>query len=215
MSTRPVKTILLSLLFFATACGSSQTSSKTDAASSGDTSSPAQNQSSTASASSSSGAPAAGKATSGAATTKATPSKDWSDETFGGIGAGTPESEVIAILGKPRSRTEATEEGASGDWVVGVQYPGTGWGFDYRADKAAGPYFVRTLTIEAPVTAKSTRNIGLGSTRAEVEAAYGAWKNPDMSLPPKMLHFGDWGGIKFTFDAHDRVESIAIGVDPE
>jgi hypothetical protein len=64
---------------------------------------------------------------------------------------------------------------------------------------------IQSLTLTAPFSAKTDKGIGLGSTKAEVKAAYG---DPQTSSP----NFGDTYniGITFVYDLSDKVASIEV-----
>ena len=64
---------------------------------------------------------------------------------------------------------------------------------------------VVSLTLSSPFDGKTVKNIGIGSTKAEVKAAYG---EPDNSS----AFFGDGYaiGITFIYDDQDKVEQIEV-----
>ena len=51
-----------------------------------------------------------------------------------------PEADVVSLLGKPKSRSKPTQEGATGDWLVDMVPETKGWKITLRSDKQAGPF---------------------------------------------------------------------------
>ncbi|MDX1913689.1 MAG: hypothetical protein SFV22_19495 [Saprospiraceae bacterium] len=64
---------------------------------------------------------------------------------------------------------------------------------------------IQSLTLSSPFASKTDKGIGIGSTKAEVKAAYG---DPQTSSP----NFGDTYniGITFVYDLSDKVASIEV-----
>jgi hypothetical protein len=130
-------------------------------------------------------------------------------EAIGPLRAKMTDKELIAALGKPRSKQAPVEEGATGEWVSSWTWVGAS--ALVVADTRNGPRRARDVSVNAPSTYATKRGIHVGSTRADVERLYP--RSPeDQQQDPNVYVVGSvYGGLLFTF-AHDRVASISIGV---
>jgi hypothetical protein len=123
--------------------------------------------------------------------------------------------DVIKIWGEPESKSEAIEWGADGlvhqDWY----YRSTGIELGLvRNDE--NEQIVFSINLQSPCTLKTSRGIGIGSTKEEVWKAYEHEINPEennMDLPDVVVG-SVYGGIIFNFE-NDLVTSIFIGAAAE
>lgn len=125
---------------------------------------------------------------------------------------GQTESEVIAFLGKPESRTRKYE----GQYFY--NYPNQGLEVDFG--KRGGRveyifYFREGVRGNAQANVGTDCGIRLGDTKEHVLKAYG---DPDEQGAPVVLNsgsrFGEWfryrAGINFQFGADERVDMITV-----
>lgn len=129
-------------------------------------------------------------------------------ESLGALGPGVGEREVIAQLGAPTTRDQPVEEGATGDWVSAWTWPGAT--LSMAAEREAGPWTVRSVSIDAPSKLATKRGIRIGSARAEVERTYKRSPDDDASDPARYLVGSMYGGVLFALE-RDRVVAISIG----
>ncbi|HEU0034424.1 MAG TPA: hypothetical protein VFQ53_27565 [Kofleriaceae bacterium] len=134
-------------------------------------------------------------------------------ETFGGVTLGMTQAEVVEKLGAPRNKTKPTRE----EQLNGPQYFTT-WtwpGIEARFGSVStnGRFTLRSIKFRAPSHAKTARNVGVGSTRAEVMKAYADIADPVFAKDSRffvagMSAYPGLNGLEFTFDesptAHER-----------
>lgn len=124
-------------------------------------------------------------------------------------------SEVEAVLGKAEKTTIPQEEAATGDWASSWSYPSKKIFISFAGPKKDGPHHVRSLFTEGGSKLKTGSGIGSGSTKADVEKAYG--KDIDKaSSNDEEIHVGPdhWNSMKFRFEK-GAVTSISLGSDGE
>lgn len=97
----------------------------------------------------------------------------WRTETLGGVALGAATSDVEKLLGKPEKTSPPTEEGATGDWTFAWTYVAKGISIQFAGPKKEGPHYVKQMWIDKTSKLKTGSGIGVGSTKAEVEKAYG------------------------------------------
>ncbi|MBK8266492.1 MAG: hypothetical protein IPK80_34845 [Nannocystis sp.] len=139
------------------------------------------------------------------------------DEVIGGLRIGLPAAEVIKLLGEPGKRGRIEEEGATGEWVQSWDYKDQGVSISMSADTRKGPQTLHSLRIAAPSAFKTSKDIGIGSTRKAVLAAYGKLRDPeDPSGDAAEIFIAGsiYGGVFFTFKA-DKVLEIFVGAGAE
>jgi len=130
-------------------------------------------------------------------------------EAIGPLHVKMTDKELIAVLGKPRSRQKPSEEGATGEWVGSWTWAGAS--ALVVSDTRNGPRTARDVSVIAPSTYATKRGIHLGSTRPDVERVYPRSPEDQQQDPDSYVVGSVYGGLLFTF-AHDRVTSISIGV---
>jgi hypothetical protein len=77
-----------------------------------------------------------------------------------------------------------------------------------------GGQTVKSISISAPCSYKTNRNIGIGSTSDEVLAAYKAEIEEENISESEILAGSVYGGVVFHLE-NDRVSSIFIGAAAE
>lgn len=136
------------------------------------------------------------------------------DTGFGGLEAGLAISALEERLGTPEKVGETIEEGATGDVIHERTYPAAG--VVVTAVKAADHgQVVRDFTLSAPFAEKSARGVGIGSSEAEVLAAYADCLEGFSTVPGEKAVAGSvFGGVFFYFE-DGVVTSIYVGAGAE
>lgn len=162
-------------------------------------------------------APAAPASTAPAAPTAA---GDPRSETIGGIQLGDASAKVVTAIGEPATRAPIVEEGATGEFVSTWTWPALGLALGMSSGTADGPLAVRSISIEAPSKLTTSRGVGIGTPRADVEKQYQAfaWKEGDEGPPPsadEIVVGTVYGGTIFHFGANQQVTSVFVGAAAE
>ena len=131
----------------------------------------------------------------------------FNSETVGPLRPGLPATLVVRELGPPTSKSTPTYEAATGDYTSAWKWPHAA--LMLSADKPAGPFTARSVSITGPATWETRKHIHIGSTRADVEKAYTRSADDD-GKPDSFLAGSMYGGLLFTFE-HDVVASISLG----
>lgn len=134
------------------------------------------------------------------------------DVRLGWLREGMPRADVIAKLGEPTAVEKEWEEGATGEWVSEQGWPAAGVSILFSANTQGGPQTARGITVFAPFAEKTDRGIGIGSTEAEVRAAYAGTFDP---RPSGLVAGSVYGGVFFGLDASGRVSRIFVGPGAE
>ena len=140
---------------------------------------------------------------------------DWTKESVGKLHANLSEKEVKQII--PGQPTRGPEQlwGADGAYHQEWKYPAAGITLGMVAEKKGGPKSIERITITSPSTLVTSKGIRIGSTEAEVNEAYGRFRNAEDSE-----HFGGFiagsvfGGVMFKFQ-QGKVSRIFIGAAAE
>lgn len=129
-------------------------------------------------------------------------------ETFGGIGNAAPGADVIKVLGPPKKKSKPVVEGATGNYVSTWDWPSASAIMTSETDH--GPWIERNLSIGKSSKLETSRHIKIGSSRAEVEAAYPRSDDDQKDDPNRYLAGSMYGGVMFTFEK-DKVVAISMG----
>lgn len=146
-----------------------------------------------------------------------TPIGSWDEETFGPLRLGMSSEQVIAALGEPDRRPEFVEMAATGERIAEWSWPARGVSLS-MVDAPDGAT-VASLTLSAPSELRGTYGgVGLGSTRAEVLAAYAELPPGPDDVPrddpesPDLVRFGNlYACLSFRLSDDGRVSSIFLG----
>lgn len=136
----------------------------------------------------------------------------------GWLKQGMPLSEVKARLGEPSKVSEPMEEGASGDIFRDYEWPSAGVWIDGRDYTGGDNPVIHSITVKAPFTGLTERCIGVGSTLAQVQAAYAGMRDPNTRMPDPRGNFvagSIYGGIFLVTDERGEVVEIFIGAGAE
>lgn len=154
--------------------------------------------------------------------TAVAPEVDPTSERLGGLGLGDTAAAVEAALGPPASKTEPVEYGATGETISDWAWPDRGVTLSMMLDAgAAGGARIESMTIKAPATLTTSRGVGIGTSRAEVERIYGAYvgigrqpDEPDTTSPEQLIIGSLYGGTFFMF-SDGKVSEIFVGAAAE
>ncbi len=140
---------------------------------------------------------------------------NYSKDAFGELSTGLADKDVIAKLGEPKSKDGREEEGATGDIVDLWHYPQQGIVLTMYSQTMTSAQSISGITIEPPCAFKTKLGVGIGSKRADVLAAYGAFEDPEFPAEPAKFIAGSvYGGTFFDFEK-DEVVSIFMGAGAE
>lgn len=138
-------------------------------------------------------------------------------ESLGGLKLEMSAKDVTALLGKPEKMGKDIEWEALGEYVQQWSWPKSGLVAEMVSEKKGGSKRVLMFTAKAPWDAakKTSKGIGIGSTEAEVRAAYGSYEDKEMSKAGSSFIAGTvYGGLQFNF-AKGKVTSIFFGASAE
>lgn len=146
---------------------------------------------------------------------------DPTSETFEGLALGLDGAAVEQRFGAPDQKGQPQEMAATGlfesDWV----WTARGLRLGMTATTADAAPTVGSIEIAGPSTLRTSRGIGIGATRAEVEAAYrdalGKGRDPsepDATSETRLILGSVYGGTAFRFEG-GKVVSIFVGASAE
>lgn len=135
-------------------------------------------------------------------------------EAIGGLKLGMDEAKVVKLLGKPAKNSFPEEEGATGDFVSGWEWPSKGIVLGMASDKRTGPFTLRTIDITMPSTLATTRGVTIGMAAAELPARYQRNVDEGRDDPNQYLVGSLYGGMMFTLK-DDKVAEIFLGAMAE
>lgn len=134
-------------------------------------------------------------------------------ESLGGLRIGAGAAAVERLLGAPKSKGKAELWGADGLYHRDLDYPAAGSVIGMSAPAPRGPWEVAAITLKPPAVLKTARGIGIGATRKEVTAAYGADAQPGDA--GRLIVGSEFDGLMFSFDRRGRVDEIFLGAVAE
>ena len=132
------------------------------------------------------------------------------DEAIGGIHMEMTDKEVVAVLGQPSKKGKAIEEGATGETVA--QWEWKKAGINVLFTDANKTPKVRGIGLSDPSALKTKKGVGIGSSRAELDTAYGAgqMKSTDDGADASYSVGNHYYGLVFSFEG-GKVKSAYWG----
>ncbi|MFY9309011.1 MAG: hypothetical protein WAQ28_08170 [Bacteroidia bacterium] len=151
--------------------------------------------------------------------TAATPAKSFDvigsellqNETFGNIKIGLTAAQTQEALGKPEKKGEKAEWEADGETHQKWNYKGIELDMIGKEQQT-----IASISITAPSTLKTSKNIGIGSPKAEVETAYAGMidKSATDEGSENIIAGTMYGGIIFQIE-NGKVKEIFAGAAAE
>jgi len=144
------------------------------------------------------------------------PEFDLAAERIGGLRLDMPAAEVLAGVACPPAKGRETFEAASGDYVQTWKMADCGLELKMQSERKGGPKTVAAIEVQAPADLATGQGIRIGSSEAEVLAAYGRFRDQEgFSKPGKTFVAGSvYGGLMFTFK-NGRVAGMFLGAAAE
>jgi hypothetical protein len=133
-------------------------------------------------------------------------------EGIGPIKMDMPASEVIAAMGKPKSKGKELMEGATGDLLQPWTYKGVTLDMVRESKKATRK--VGSIQVGGESGLATKRGIRVGSTRADVARAYAKERNAEDSDELTFVAGSVYGGLLINFE-NDVVTSMFLGAAAE
>jgi hypothetical protein len=137
-------------------------------------------------------------------------------ERIGGLRLGLPAGDVPAIAGCTPDKGKERYEGATGEFVQVWKMPACGLRFKMSGPRQGGGKTVADVTVSAPSGLATSRGIRIGSTEAEVLAAYGRHRDKEGATKPGRTFVAGsiYDGLIFDFK-DGRVARIFLGAAAE
>jgi len=144
-------------------------------------------------------------------TTPAAPLADPKNETLGGLAVGDTAAAAEKLLGPPASKAEPWTMEATGDVVADWSWSS---GEKITMAQGASGQSIYAITITSPSKLRTSRGIGVGSARAEVEEAYKGTQTGaegEVAPTPEQILVGTlYEGTSFRF-VDGKVSEISVG----
>jgi hypothetical protein len=134
-------------------------------------------------------------------------------ERVGGLAIGTPAAAALKLLGPPAKKGKVVHQESDGNYVQTWSFA-QGVELVMSASKRGGAQTVDAITVQAPSALKTARGIGVGSSVAELERAYGAEKNAEETNAESFVVGSIYGGVIFRL-AEKKVSQIFVGAAAE
>jgi len=128
-------------------------------------------------------------------------------ETFG---VGLTQVEVVKLLGEPASKSPVIEQFADGTFVTEWKWPAKGIEIGMTSRTTNGAFTLYSIMLKSPSTIRTKHGVGIGSSRADVQRAYGEQINGDESDATKIV-IGEAHGGAYIALANGKVKSIYVG----
>ena len=137
-----------------------------------------------------------------------------SSESIGGLSLGLDEAAVTGILGQPDEATDPEEWGSDGLMHKNFTYKDLG--IDIGLVDNSGAFVIFSVSVTAPYDGATSEGIRIGSTEAEVVAAYGNHINTEDSavLENSIVVGSIFEGLVFNM-ASGSVETMFLGASAE
>lgn len=119
---------------------------------------------------------------------------------------------VQSVLGAPSEKSPVAEEEASGSYVTTWEWPKQGVEIRLSSENARGPFRIDSIAARAPSRLRTAKGIGLGSTPAAIQEAYG--REQTRVDESSVLVGSPYGGVHFELEG-GKVSAIFIGAGAE
>lgn len=130
-------------------------------------------------------------------------------ENVGGIALGLDSKKLISLIGQPENKTTAELWAADNEYHQDWKYTKQGININ-MIGPADSVQQVNIITLMAPCTLKTKRNIGIGSSMQDVLSAYKEFIDTAAVHTESIIAGTEYGGV--VFDLKDKkVQSIYIG----
>jgi hypothetical protein len=141
---------------------------------------------------------------------------DVASERIGALRLGLPAGEIKALVPCPPDTGKEIYEGATGDYVQTWNMSACGLKLKMGGPHKGAAKKIASITITTPSEWATIRGIHIGSTEAEVIAAYGAHRDKEGATKPgKVFVAGSiFDGLIFDFK-NGRVTRIFLGAAAE
>jgi hypothetical protein len=137
-------------------------------------------------------------------------------ESFGPLKLGQHHSKTLEAIGQPDSKSKPIEWAADGlfheDWAW--KENGLALNMSFEKTNIDSTLSVFSITAKAPCDYKTKAGLGIGSSYAEVEAAYKKDIDPEATDKTQITVGSVYGGIIFSFK-NDKVNNIFLGAQAE
>jgi len=137
-------------------------------------------------------------------------------ENFGPLKLGQHYSKTLEAVGQPDSKSKPIEWAADGLFHEDWTWKENGLVLNMSFDKTNidSTLSIYTITATAPCDFKTKAGLGIGSSYAEVEAAYKKDIDPEATDKTQITVGSVYGGIIFSFK-NDKVNKIFLGAEAE
>ncbi|MES2591048.1 MAG: hypothetical protein V4608_04100 [Bacteroidota bacterium] len=130
-------------------------------------------------------------------------------ESFGNIKIGLTDLKTVELIGEPQEKSKTEEWEADGETHQTWNYKQLGITIN-MIGKGALNQVVNTISITAPCSLKTSKQIGIGSSKQEVQSAYDL-SIDKANLESEALVAGTvYGGMIFNFE-NGKVKTIFLG----
>lgn len=135
------------------------------------------------------------------------------NESLGPLSLGMQSTLARRILGSPEVSGQVVLEAATGLYVQEWRYPDKGLQLTFGSEEQSAPATLQRIQAGAPCDLRTSRNIGLGDSAADIKKAYHGLL--DDSCSEELLVVGTiYDGVMFTIK-EGRVVEIFIGAGAE
>lgn len=143
----------------------------------------------------------------------------WSNERIGTLKRGQSTKDIERLLGKPSKKDDDDYSPGTGEYYAYWRYKTEGVTLMFSALEEKDPRTISKISIYPPSKLKTERGIGIGSTRAETEAAYATViankkGESDQSNESRVVVGSIFGGLLFYFE-EGLVSEIFLGAAAE
>lgn len=136
------------------------------------------------------------------------------EESFGNIKIGTLIKDIIQLLGKPEKVEAPFLSDATGEYMGAINYPSKGIKLGTNG-KNESDQTVNMIFISSPCTLKTSKNIGIGSTKEALVSAYQPHLKPEQYQDKAEMILGSlYGGMIVNFK-NEKVSEMSLGVFAE